>query len=235
MNESKPWALIVGAGGVLGEACAKTFRDEGLAVIGLRRPAHADTAAPAGGPLSLDETLACDLTDMTSVSDVVHQAIERRGAPALMLHNAATLLHAPLDETSNEDFERCWRVAAASAFASSRVAAPAMVAAGGGFIGFIGATASCRGSARFPAFAAAKFALRGLAQSLARELQPRGVHVAHLIVDGVLRDSPTSAHWAVGRETIDSATVARLLMSLVQQPRDAWTHELDVRPATGSF
>lgn len=221
---SQPLALIVGAGGVLGQALALALAGCGHRVRGLRRVGSADSSA-----------LACDLADPKRVAAAVRACIECDGAPRVLIHNAAVLHRGRLEDTSPDVFGACWRVGVAGGFAAARAAAPAMIDAGGGSIFFVGATASLRGAAGFAAFASAKFAQRGLAQALARELQPRGLHVAHVVIDGLLRGSPTSANRAHERATIDPASVAKLVCALAAQPPDAWTHEVDVRPATEAF
>lgn len=118
------------------------------------------------------------------------------------------------------------------AFRVSQVVLPAMVAAGGGAMIFSGATASLRGGAEFAAFASAKFALRGLVQSLARAYQPQGVHVVHTILDGVLGSSAGSTQYP---PRLEPADIAKGYWLLVQQPRGAWTHELDLRCSDEPF
>jgi len=154
----------------------------------------------------------------------------------VLVCNAAHFVTSPFLDTSYPEFEAAWCVAVGSAIGAAHSVLPSMVARGQGAILFTGATASLRGSAGFSALAAAKFALRGLAQALAREYQPQGVHVAHVVVDGLLRGSPSIARFR-GSENraIEPRALASLYRGLAEQPGDAWTHEVDVRPRGERF
>src|SRR5262249_32881640 len=142
----------------------------------------------------------------------------------------------PSGETPLDDSERAWRVACFAAMVAARAVLPAMLARGRGTIILTGATASTRGAAKFAAFASAKFALRGLAQSLARELGPKGVHVAHVMLDGLI-DEPQSTRRFGSSSSLrmDPAALAAAYLAIVRQPVSAWTHELDLRPSSESF
>ena len=143
---------------------------------------------------------------------------------------------APFLELAAADFESSWRAGVVSAAAAARAVLPGMLRERSGTILLTGATASLRGSANFAAFAVAKFGLRALAQSLAREYQPQGIHVAHVVLDGVLRGSGSAARFQLGDDrTLDPAAVARTYRQLAEQPRSAWTHELELRPASEKF
>jgi NAD(P)-dependent dehydrogenase (short-subunit alcohol dehydrogenase family) len=150
----------------------------------------------------------------------------------VLVYNAGRIDLASLSETTPETFETSFRVNALGAFLAARAAAPGMVARGRGSMVFIGATSSRRGGARTHAFASSKHALRGLSQSLAKELGPRGVHVAHVVIDGRIWGPRTVERFpdATREACIDAADVARAVRFLVDQPRSAWTFELDVRP-----
>lgn len=220
-------ALIVGAGGVLGQALVAEFGAAGYAVGSVRRSA-------GSGPAAHPET--CDLAQPDAVEAAVARAVAALGTPDVLVCNAAHLVVAPFQELRHDDFETAWRVGVAGAAAAVRAALPAMRARGRGCIVFNGATASQRGGARFAAFAAAKFALRGLAQSLAREVQPEGVHVAHVVLDGILSGSRSEARFAsAGAALLEPAAVAAQIRQLAEQPVSAWTHELDLRPAGERF
>ena len=134
------------------------------------------------------------------------------------------------------DFEATWRTSVLGAVACAQAVLPGMVQCGRGALIFSGATASIRGAARFAAFAVAKFALRGLAQSLAREYHAQGVHVTHVVLDGLLRGSKSVARFG-GRDkaAIDPTEVAKTYRWLAEQEQSAWTHELDLRPASEKF
>jgi NAD(P)-dependent dehydrogenase (short-subunit alcohol dehydrogenase family) len=220
-------ALVVGAGGVLGGALCEEFRDAGYQVLGLRRAA----AEGAGGV----RLAACDLSDPAATWRAANAIVAEFGHVDVAICNAAHLAVATFAELALDDFNQAWRVCVGSAVACARAVLPAMTARSGGALIVSGATASLRGSARFSAFASAKFALRGLAQSLAREYQPAGVHVAHVVLDGLLRGSASAARFATRDAYFEPREVAKVYRSLTEQHPSAWTHELDQRPHAGSF
>ena len=226
---NKRLALIVGGGGVLGRALCKEFAGGGFDVVCLRRMA-AGTSDPAVS------TIVCDLGDGTSVHNTVAKVIAERGPVDTLVHNAAHFRAAPFLKLSHADIEESWRVCVSGAAAAARAVLPSMLDRRSGTLLFAGATGSMRGSANFAALASAKFALRGLAQSLAREYQPLGIHVAHLVIDGLLSGSPSIQRFGrpEGR-AINPAEAARAFMWIVQQPASAWTHELDLRPVGERF
>ncbi len=221
--------VIAGGGGTLGTALTREFAESGYAVSALSRRGEAPIAhAHVRG-------LACDLTEEASVRAACARAAEVARVDVL-IYNAAQWVMAPFLELRASDFESAWRASVGGAVACAQAVLPAMLDAGGGAMVFSGATAALRGGARFAAFASAKFALRGLAQSLAREFQPRGIHVAHVVLDGLLRDSASATRFNAQTErTMDPAEVARVYRQLVEQPRSTWTQELDLRAQTEAF
>ena len=220
--------VIAGAGGVLGIALAREFAEAGYTVVGLRR--HEAKVDPA------IRTVRCDLRDPVTTHEVVARLVEEFAGIDVLICNAAHLSVAPFADLREEDFETAWRVGVGSAIGAVRAAVPSMLSQRRGAILFTGATGSLRGSARFAAFAAAKFALRGLAQSLAREYQPLGVHVAHVVIDGVLRDSPSVTRFGKDVErTIDPQHAAQTYRWLAEQAPSAWTHEVDLRSQAERF
>ena len=227
MSESV--ALIVGAGGVLGGALCEEFAGAGFAVVGLRR---ARVTQPPRGV----EIRACDLWNPVSVSRVAHDVVAKHGHVDVLICNATHFVSGAFADTAYPEFEAAWCVAVGSAVGAMHVVLPSMAARERGTVIVTGATASLRGSANFGALAAAKFALRGLTQALAREYQPQGVHVAHVLVDGLLRGSHSVARFG-GSETrtIDPRALAIQYRQLAGQPADAWTHEIDVRPRGERF
>jgi NADP-dependent 3-hydroxy acid dehydrogenase YdfG len=221
-------AVIVGAGGVLGAALQEEFSGAGYRVVGLRR--NGPTA-----PLRANER-SCDLRDADETRRAVAAIIEQFGDIDTLVCNAALLTVSSFADLTMMDFEESWRAAVGSAVGSVQAAVPSMLSHRRGTILFSGATASVRGSARFAAFAAAKFALRGLAQSLAREYQSLGIHVAHVVIDGVLRRSRGAERFQIAEEqAIEPHAVARTYRWLAEQPASAWTHEIDIRPSTERF
>ena len=242
MTKQLKIALGVGAGDAIGAAFARRFAAGGYAIAIARRDASksavivTEIEAAGGRMIAYD----VDARDETSVQRLF-EAVERDLGPIeVCLYNAGANYRAPLLETTAEMFEKVWRLGCMGGFLTGREAAKYMVPRGRGSILFTGATASIRGGANFAAFAAAKWGLRAVAQSMARELGPKGVHVAHLVIDGGV-DSPAiharRRAAAGGKDAVitpDSlmklASIAEAYWSLAQQSRDAWTFELDIRP-----
>ncbi|MES2265065.1 MAG: SDR family oxidoreductase [Pseudomonadota bacterium] len=234
----KQAALIVGAGDATGGAIARRFAQEGLIACATRRSVDKlqpliDEIRAAGGEA---HGFASDARKEEAVIKLVDD-IERDIAPieAMVFNIGANVPCSILDETAHKYF-KIWEMATFSAFLVGREVAKRMVTRGRGTIIFTGATAGLRGSANFAAFAGAKHALRALAQSMARELGPRGIHVAHVVVDGAIdtefiRDSFPERYALKDQDGIlNPDHIAGNYWHLHQQPRDAWTHELDLRP-----
>jgi NAD(P)-dependent dehydrogenase (short-subunit alcohol dehydrogenase family) len=220
--------LVVGAGGVLGGALCTEFRAAGYRVLGLRRHASESEAAA--------DVVPCDLSNPLATWRVIDGLVRQHGHFDVAICNAAHLDIAPFMELALEHFDSAWRACVGTAFACARALLPSMRGRGKGALIMSGATASLRGSARFSAFASAKFALRGLAQSLAREFQPEGVHVAHVVIDGVLRGSASEARFAkAAHACLEPREVARAYRQLAEQDANAWTHELDLRAQGEKF
>ena len=176
-----------------------------------------------------------DLSDQNQVREALAQTQLALRAPDVFIHNAAELVIAPFQETTVEQFEQCWKGIALSAFILSKELLPLMAVKGGTAI-FTGATASIRGGNNFSAFSSAKFALRGLVQSLARQYQNLGVHVAHVLVDGIINtERSRELHRLPVEKMLDPQHIAECYWQLCQQPESTWTHELDIRPSTEKF
>ncbi len=231
MTTQRPLAIIAGAGPGLGQNIMGFLEQAGFMCVGLRR------SASGGSTLSEHQAiLPCDLSDVQSTKTTVAKIIADYSAPQLVIHNTASLVIKPFLETEVDDFESCWRNMVLSAAALSQSVIPSMVDAGSGTIIFSGATASLRGGRNFAAFSSSKFALRGMAQSLAREFQPAGIHVAHVLLDGLI-DTPASRelHKADPATMMNTKHIAAEYLRLHEQPKSTWTHELDLRPQTESF
>jgi NAD(P)-dependent dehydrogenase (short-subunit alcohol dehydrogenase family) len=215
-------AIVVGAGGDAGRAICLALSGRGFHVVGAARDRARLDAELDGAAAELVEV------DLAS-PDAVARAFEGREAVAL-IYNAGRIDLATLAETTPEAFEASWRTNTFGAFLAARAFAPAMLARRGGAMVFVGATSSVRGGGRTHAFASAKHALRGLARALAAELGPRGVHVAHVIVDGKIWGARTRRRFPDAREAdcLASADVAAAVCALIEQPRSAWTFELDL-------
>ena len=221
--------LIVGAGGVLGAALVREFSSAGYEIATLRR-------RPAPNDSRVAHEYACDLGIPAEVQRATGDAASALGGVDVLIHNAAQFTMGSFLELTDAQFDACWHAGVSGAAAAARVTLPGMLANGKGALLLSGATGSVRGSARFSAFSAAKFGLRGLAQSLAREYHAQGIHVAHVVLDGLLRGSPSVERFG-GRDTltIDPAEAARTYRWLAEQPASAWTHELDLRPKGEKF
>lgn len=234
----KQVALVIGAGDATGGAIAKKFASEGFIACAARR--SADKLEPliaeirsSGGEA---HGFACDARKEEEVVKLVDE-IERDIAPieVMVFNIGANVPCSILEETARKYF-KIWEMACFSAFLVGREVAKRMVERGRGTIIFTGATAGMRGSANFAAFAGAKHALRALAQSMARELGPRNIHVAHVVVDGAIDTEFIRTNfpdrYALKSEDgiLNPDHIAANYWHLHTQNRDAWTHELDLRP-----
>lgn len=234
-----PLAVIVGAGPGLGTALAARFAGGGCAIALLSR--HAASREPILEQLARDGHAArgydCDAGDPASVAAAFAHAREAQGHAAILLYNAGMFLQGGALELDLAAFESAWRVNCYGALLAAREVLPAMRDAGRGTIICTGATAAVRGGARFAGLAVGKFGLRALAQSLAREFGPQGIHVAHVVIDGQI-DTPRTRSRDLGRAVdtfLDPAAIAETMWQLHAQPRSAWTQELDLRPSTEHF
>lgn len=235
---TKQAALIIGAGDSTGGAIARRFAKGGLIACATRRNADKlqpliDEIRAAGGQAY---GFGSDARKEEEVIKLVDD-IERDIAPieVMVFNIGANVPCSILDETARKYF-KIWEMACFSGFLVGREVAKRMVARGHGTIIFTGATAALRGSANFAAFAGAKHALRALAQSMARELAPKNIHVAHVVIDGAIdtafiRDTFPERYALKDQDGIlNPDHIAENYWHLHMQPRDAWTHELDLRP-----
>ncbi len=242
MERRNATAAVIGAGDFIGSAIARKFAGEGFSIFAGRR--NGDKLAPLvkdieaqGGHIfarSLDARKEDDITAFLQEAD--------REAPLeVCIFNVGANVNFPLLDTTERVFRKVWEMACYSGFLAGREAARLMLPRGRGAIFFTGATASLRGGVGYAAFAAAKFGLRAVAQSAARELGPRNIHVAHLVIDaGVdtewVRSRIKEREGAEALTNLDPgrlmrpAAVADAYWQLYQQPRDAWTFELEIRP-----
>ncbi len=241
----KPTCLIMGAGIGLGTGLAHAFAAEGLCVCLTRRPrnlpeleALAGDIRSAGGEA---HAFGVDARDEAQVAALVDRIEAEIGPLDVVVFNIGANVRFSIRETTARVFHKVWEMATFAGFLTGREAARVMVPRGRGTIIFTGATASMRGAAGFAAFASAKHGLRALAQSMARELGPQGIHVAHTIVDGLVDGKFARANFAdVGQRAdrdsiLHPADIAQTYVNLWRQPRSAWTHELDLRPWTENF
>lgn len=230
--------LVVGAGDATGGAIARRFAREGyVAVVTRRELASLDgllaQIRAEGGEA---EGFGSDAREEDQVVALFDQ-IEREVAPLeAVVFNIGANVNFPIRETTSRVYRKVWEMAAFAGFLAGREAAKVMVPRGRGTIIFTGATASIRGREGFSAFSGAKFALRALAQSMARELGPQGVHVAHTVIDGAIdtewiaKNFPQRHALKDQDGILNPEHIADAYWMLHAQPRDAWTHELDLRP-----
>lgn len=232
--------LVVGAGDGLGTAIATAFAREGLVACLTRRPRHLDklraTAAAIQGAGHEAHAFGVDAREEADMADLF-ATIERDVGPLeVVVFNVGANVRFGVRETTAQVYRKVWEMAAFAGFLTGREAARVMVPRQRGTILFTGATASLRGGNGYCAFAGAKHALRALAQSMARELGPLGIHVGHVVVDGAIDGSfirgmvPDAEQLAADARLLRPEDVARAYVGLWQQPRSAWTHEQDIRP-----
>ena len=233
-------ALVIGAGNATGGAIARRFAREGYAAAITRRArnldeleALAETIRAQGGiayPYGVD---ARDENEMVALFEQVEREI---GPIEVAVFNVGGNVRFEVTETTSRVYRKVWEMAAFAGFLTGREAARHMLPRGRGSVLFTGATASVRGGAGFSAFAGAKHALRALAQSMARELGPKGIHVAHVIIDGAIETQwikemfPERYALKDQDGILKPDQIAENYWMLHEQPRSAWTHELDLRP-----
>lgn len=237
-------AIVIGVGAEsgLGAALARRFAREGLHVTIAGRTAER-LERVAAAIVADGGAVATKPADATSEADVaaLFDAADHHGGLELVAYNVGNNIAASAQDTTPELFERLWRQNAYGGFVVGREAARRLAARGKGTILFTGATASLRARPPFLAFAAAKAALRAVAQGLAREYGPRGVHVAHIVVDGVIAGEYAATNFAEyarskgpdGVLAVDD--IAEAYWELHRQKRSAWTHEMDLRPYKEPF
>jgi NAD(P)-dependent dehydrogenase (short-subunit alcohol dehydrogenase family) len=225
-NASSGTALIVGVGEGLSASLARQLAARGRPVaLASRHPEQLTALARETGATAH----RCDAADPAGVAAL----FEAVGSPDLVVYNASRRVRGPLVDLDPAEVKAALEVTAYGAFLVAQQAARRMLAAGGGTILLTGASAGVKGFPRSAPFAMGKFALRGLAQSMARELHPLGVHVVHVVIDGAIR--------AAGRpdpgddRTLDPDAIAETYLALADQPRSAWSWEIEVRPWLETF
>lgn len=234
----EPVALIAGAGDGLGSAIARRFAREGFHACVARR--HGDKLAPlceeiarAGGRAT---AFGVDARDEEQIAAWFARVEREIGPVEVAVHNIGANVNFPIRDTTTRVYTKVWQMACLSGFLVGREAARVMVPRGRGTILFTGASASLRGKSGFSAFSSAKAALRNTAQSMARELGPEGIHVAHVVVDGpidmpwIRENFPDLVAQRPDGGLLAPDDIAQSYWTLHTQPRSAWTHELDVRP-----
>ncbi|MDB5686842.1 MAG: oxidoreductase [Rhizorhabdus sp.] len=225
-------ALIVGTGPGISASVARALSAAGLKVGLAAR--DAGKLAPLATEIGA-EIFAVDATDPVAVERLFAEADARIGEPDVVIYNASGRARGPIAELDPAEVARSIAVSGYGGFLVTREAARRMVPRGAGAILLTGATASVKGFALSAPFAMGKFALRGLAQSAARELAPKGIHVAHFIIDGAVRSAVRSDPVDRPDSTLDPDAIAQSYLDVLRQPRSAWTSELELRPWVESF
>jgi NAD(P)-dependent dehydrogenase (short-subunit alcohol dehydrogenase family) len=225
-------ALIVGAGQGLSASLTRVLRTEGLAVAIAAR----DTAKLA--PLCTEtgaRAFGCDAQDEAQVQQLFAAVDRAQGAPDVVIYNASARTRGAIVQLVPAEVQRALQVTAFGAFLVAREAAGRMLPNRRGAILFTGASASVKGYAQSAPFAMGKFALRGLAQSLARELAPQGIHVAHFVIDGGIRGAGRADDPNNPDALLDPDAIALTYLGILRQPRSAWTWEVELRPWVERF
>ena len=237
MSDSKV-ALVIGAGDATGGAIARRFAQEGFVACPVRR--HADKLAPLAAQIEKSghkvRPFGVDARDEDQMVGLVEQIERDIGPIEVAVFNIGGNVRFPIHETTSRVYRKVWEMCAFAGFLMGREVSRGMAARGRGTVIFTGATASMRGGSGFAAFAGGKFALRALAQAMARELGPTGVHVAHSVIDGAIdtafiRENFPERYATRARDgVLDPDAIADAYWAVHIQKRSAWTHEFDLRP-----
>ncbi len=235
-SEPKPVALVIGVGPGLGASLARRFAAKYAVAINARTTAYLRTLATdirGRGGVALE--VQADVGNREEIQSAFKLIRARLGEPQVLLYNAAAGPFGSVTEVTPEQFENCMRVNALGAFLCAKECAPGMVARGSGVMLFTGATAGVKAGARSVAFGPGNFAKRGLAQSLARDLGPKGVHVAWINVDGAIDLPHRQRPHLTKEDMLSPEAIAETYWHLAHQDRSAWTMELEVRPFKEKF
>ena len=239
MHESsnKPLAVVVGVGAGLGAALARRFAERYKVALVARKADYLESLAgeikAAGGEAF---AVPADVADQNAIASAF-ATIRQFGNPEILIYNAAMRPFGSLMETKASTFENTWRVNAFGAFLASQQVVPAMLEAGRGVILFTGATAGIKPYPTSAAFGPAKFAMRGLAQVMARDLGPKGIHVAYVNIDGPIDMPFIRARMPKAKEQdlLKPSAIAATYWHLAHQDPSCWTHAIDVRPFGEKF
>jgi NAD(P)-dependent dehydrogenase (short-subunit alcohol dehydrogenase family) len=237
MAENKlPVAVVTGVGPGLGAALARRFAKGYAVAINARKPDFLRSLAVeirgAGGQVL---EMPADIGDPAQTAAMFRAIRERLGAPEVLLYNAGSGSWGTVVDITPEQYEKDWRVNALGAFVSAKEVAPDMIARGRGVMLFTGATAGVKAGPKSVSFGPAKFAMRGLAQSLARDLGPKGIHVAWINVDGSIDIPGRKVGSYTSEDMLSPDAIAETYWHLAHQHRSAWTMELEVRPFKEKF
>jgi NAD(P)-dependent dehydrogenase (short-subunit alcohol dehydrogenase family) len=241
----KPVCLVIGAGDDTGAAIARAFARQGMTACLVRRPRHGEALEALARSIRDDgydaAAFPADARDEDAMIALFDQIEAEIGPIEVAVFNIGANVRFSVTQMTAQVYRKVWEMAAFAGFLTGREAAKRMLKRGRGTILFTGATASLRGNTGFSAFAGAKFALRALAQSMARELGPQNIHVAHIIIDGAIDSNfirenvPDVDARRVSDGILSPDDIAQNYVMLHNQPRTAWTHEMDLRPWSETF
>ena len=242
---SKYSAIIIGAGDATGSAITKKFASNGYKVCPVRRPKSLDKVNKLAEEINNSggwaKGFGVDARNEEAIQDLFSEVEESIAPIDVVVFNPGANVFFPIEETTSRVFKKVWEMAAFAGFLTGREAAKYMKKRNQGSIFFTGATASMRGSSGFSAFSSAKFALRAVAQSMARELGPNGIHVAHFVIDGAIDTQfikelfPDIYALKEKDGILQPEAIADAYWFAHTQHRSAWTHELDLRPYMEKF
>lgn len=225
-------ALIVGAGSGLSASLARLFAAEGMAVaLAARQTNKLGALSGEIGAVSF----AADASKPNDVNQLFHDVEQKLGAPTVVVYNPSWRIRGSLVELDPVEVAKTLEITAFGGFLVAQAAAKRMLKLGSGAIFFTGASASVKGYAYSAPFAMGKFALRGLAQSIARELAPQNIHVAHFVIDGAIRSATRLEPPDKPDSLLDSDAIAQTYLNILRQPRSAWTWEIELRPWVEPF
>lgn len=225
-------ALIVGAGNGLSASLARCFSAEAMTVALAAR--NLDKLSDLSQELG-STSFVCDAAQPDQVNQLFEQVEQQLGAPTVVVYNPSWRVSGALIDLHPADVAKAIEITAYGGFLVAQAAAKRMLQLGGGAIFFTGASASVKGYPRSAAFAMGKFALRGLAQSIARELAPQNIHVAHFVIDGSIRSASRLDPINQPDSTLDPDAIAQTYLNILRQPRSAWTWEVELRPWVEPF
>ena len=232
MAETYKTALIVGTGSGLSASLARAFAKEGMKVaIAARRAGNLEALAKE----TAARAFACDATQRAEVTKLFTRVQEAFGGPDVVVYNASYRTRGPFIALDAAEVEKSLTVTAFGGFLVAQEAAKRMLPRGHGAILFTGASASVKGYAQSAPFAMGKFALRGLAQSMARELSPHGIHIGHIVIDGGIRSQSRPVPTDKPDSMLDPDAIAQSYLNLLRQPRNAWAWEIELRPWVEKF
>ena len=244
-NNSEYSAIIIGAGVATGSALTKKFAKEGYKVCPVRRGTNASDLKDLEDEIKQDggwaQGFTVDARDEDAIKKLFKEVEEEVAPIDVVIFNPGANVFFPIEETTSRVFKKVWEMAAFAGFLTGKEAAKYMKKRNEGSIFFTGATASMRGSSGFSAFSSAKFALRAVSQSMARELGPEGIHVAHFVIDGAIdtafiKETFPDVYALKEKDGIlQPEAIAEAYWSVHSQHRSAWTHELDLRPYMEKF